>query len=145
MVHSKIKALGIALLAVTAGIAGAGMYDYFKAESPLLPAAATGLDGKVSFVSDSPGYAPTDFIAASETSVPAVVHVKTTYGNATYGAQGYNPFRDFFWGNPGQNMQPATGAGSGVILTDDGYIVTNNHVIDNASKVEVTLNDKRSF
>jgi Do/DeqQ family serine protease len=148
MFNSKIKALGIGVLAVTAGFAGAGMYETFRTEKSL-PAETVqgGVGSPVTFVSDGPDYAPTDFVAASESSVPAVVHVKTTFGSATsYGAQGYNPFRDFFWGNPGyQNQQPSMGAGSGVILTDDGYIVTNNHVVDNATKVEVTLNDKRSF
>lgn len=148
MFTTKIKALGIGLLATAAGFAGAGMYDAIYDNGVQATAGTpSSLQGKVSLVSNYPGYAPTDFIAASESSVPAVVHVKTTYGSAASGtSQGYNPFRDFFWGNPGfQNQQPASGAGSGVILTADGYIVTNNHVVENASKVEVTLNDKRTF
>jgi serine protease Do len=146
MFTSKIKALGIGLLAVVAGFAGAGMYDAFQQENTT---AGSGIQSQIpeniSLVSNRAGYAPTDFIAASELSVPAVVHVKTTYGGASGSSQSYS-FRDFFWGNPGYpNQQPAMGAGSGVILSDDGYIITNNHVVDNASKVEVTLNDKRTF
>src|SRR5690606_23196786 len=53
-----------------------------------------------------------------------------------------DPFYEYFYG-PGYGQAKATG--SGVILTDDGYIVTNNHVIDAADKIEVTLNDKRGY
>ena len=58
-----------------------------------------------------------------------------------------DPFFDFFFGQPRSFQQPeaTTGAGSGVIISTDGYIVTNNHVIDNATEIEVTLNDKRTF
>jgi len=93
-----------------------------------------------------------DFTYAAEMSVNSVVHVKTKY-KATY-SQGYGGFADqlfeFFFGvpqNPRQyeeREQPG-GSGSGVILSHDGYIVTNNHVIDKASSIEVTLNDKRTF
>ena len=53
-------------------------------------------------------------------------------------------FFDFFFEQPRNFQQPeaTTGAGSGVIISTDGYIVTNNHVIDNAAEIEVTLNDK---
>ncbi|MFW6326884.1 MAG: Do family serine endopeptidase [Bacteroidota bacterium] len=87
-----------------------------------------------------------DFTRAAENSVNSVVHVKTV-SNQT---QEYsnNPLFDFFFG-PGSPMphqqQPVMGSGSGVILTTDGYIVTNNHVIDNANNIEVTLNDNRTY
>lgn len=87
-----------------------------------------------------------DFTAAASTTVNAVVHVKTTYGAESFngqGQQGYDPFRDFFFGNP--SPHPQMSAGSGVIISSDGYIVTNNHVIDKAEKVEITLNDKRTY
>lgn len=85
-----------------------------------------------------------DFTAAADMSVHAVVHVKTTYGaDAFQGQQQFDPFRDFFWGNP--SPMPQMSNGSGVIISADGYIVTNNHVIDKAEKIEVTLNDKRTY
>lgn len=84
------------------------------------------------------------FTAAAEMTVHAVVHVKTTYGAETVQSQqGFDPFRDFFYGQPSPIPQMATG--SGVIISNDGYIVTNNHVIDKAEKIEVTLNDKRTY
>jgi len=96
---------------------------------------------------------PVDFTYAAEMSVNSVVHVKIKYKVSFSQGQGdyFNDLFEFFFGRP-QNPQPRQreeeqpgGSGSGVILTEDGYIVTNNHVIENASSVEVTLNDKRTF
>src|SRR5690554_3283757 len=61
-----------------------------------------------------------------------------------------HPLLEFFFGPRGfyqepQQQQPVMGSGSGVILSSDGFIVTNNHVIDKADEIEVTLNDKRTF
>jgi Do/DeqQ family serine protease len=85
-----------------------------------------------------------DFTTAAEKTVNAVVHIRTVEDvqNQRYA---YDPFRDFFFGNPYAQRKPAEGSGSGVIISEDGYIVTNNHVVDGASKIEVTLNDKRKY
>lgn len=94
-----------------------------------------------------PSATETDFTNAAELSVNAVVHVKTTY--QTYRNQGYrsDPFFEYFFGRPQspREMPAQQGSGSGVIISSDGYIVTNNHVIDKAQEIEVVLNDKRSF
>jgi Do/DeqQ family serine protease len=83
----------------------------------------------------------TDFTFAAEKTVNAVVNVKT---QST--VQYRNPIYEFFYGDKYQGEEePITGIGSGVIITADGYIVTNNHVIENSDKVSVTLNDKREF
>ncbi len=83
----------------------------------------------------------TDFTYAAEKTVNAVVNVKT---QST--VQYRNPLYEFFYGDRYQgDEEPVTGIGSGVIITADGYIVTNNHVIENSDKVSVTLNDKREF
>lgn len=89
----------------------------------------------------APMHAP-DFTAAADQSVHGVVHVKTLNSNKVY-----DPFFDFFFGSPYRNQQPnqPTASGSGVIISEDGYIVTNNHVVQNAEKVEVVLNDKREY
>lgn len=90
---------------------------------------------------------PADFIFAAEKSVEAVVHVKTKIDVSSRYSMNIDPFFDFFFGRPNQSREPQyrEGSGSGVIISTDGYIVTNNHVIENASTVEVTLNDKRKF
>ena len=86
-----------------------------------------------------------DLTTAAQKSVDAVVHVKTLSSRQS---QSYsNPFLDFFFGSPnyGYERNPVISTGSGVIITKDGFIVTNNHVIENSNKIEVTLNDKRTF
>lgn len=87
-----------------------------------------------------------DFSAAAEKTVNAVVHVKTTY-ELDGGYYTFDPIRHFFFGDGTYQQKPrmGAGAGSGVIMSNDGYIVTNNHVIDGASSVSVTLNDNRTF
>ncbi len=84
-----------------------------------------------------------DFIKASEVSLPAVVHVKTEYAPQRSQFYYYDPFNDQYWNAPRQ--KPQMGSGSGVIISGDGYIVTNNHVIKDAEKVEVTLHDRRTY
>ncbi|MDR2038085.1 MAG: Do family serine endopeptidase [Bacteroidales bacterium] len=85
-----------------------------------------------------------DFTFAAERTVNCVVHVKVKTMQNMYSGSG-NPFFDFFYGYREQRQVPREGFGSGVIITDDGYIITNNHVIDKADEIEVTLNDKRVF
>jgi len=89
---------------------------------------------------------PTEnFVGASESSVNSVVHITTKVVKTTFQR---DVFSEFFYG-PGAGGQEfkryGEGAGSGVIVTADGYIVTNNHVIEDASEVEVTLNDNRKY
>ncbi|MDE6248271.1 MAG: trypsin-like peptidase domain-containing protein, partial [Paramuribaculum sp.] len=108
----------------------------------------------------------TDFTIAAEKAVGGVVSIKSFVSQRSggYSQRGGNdffsdPFFDFFFNSPQQrqpqqrrrqndndeSQQRQAGLGSGVILTSDGYIVTNNHVIDGADRLEVTLNDNRSF
>lgn len=90
-----------------------------------------------------------DFAGVADLSTPAVVHIKTVVGAPGGAAQKEEPIDPFdFFNGPGFRFEqpgPRAGSGSGVILSDDGYIVTNNHVVDGASKVEVVLNDKRTY
>ncbi|MHC2990583.1 deoxyribonuclease HsdR, partial [Pontibacter sp. HJ8] len=91
-----------------------------------------------------------NFIKAAQVTTPAVVHVTTEY--SVQSAQGstspMDPFlREFFGDGFGERVPrgPQMGSGSGVIVASDGYIVTNNHVVDRADKIEVILDDKRKF
>lgn len=87
-----------------------------------------------------------DFVQAAAAVSPAVVHIRTTYGNKSSDSEEGNSIDDFFdfFGGGGKRVQvPRAASGSGVILTADGYIVTNNHVVDNADKIEVILSNKR--
>lgn len=90
------------------------------------------------------GSAP-DLTEAAERSVKAVVHIKVE-GERSVSTQGIDPFEFFFGGrSPQAQTQPVIGYGSGVIISNDGYIMTNNHVIDNGNKISVTLEDNRTF
>jgi S1-C subfamily serine protease len=132
---------GSMLLAIAGGIAAVLIYTAIDQKEPTY------------IVQETPGMqyvnlpptetiAPTNFILAAETAVDAVVHVKTK----AYREGSGNPFYDLFFGyHDGGEQKPVLGYGSGVILTSDGYIVTNNHVIEGSEEVEVILNDKRSF
>ena len=91
-----------------------------------------------------------NFIKAAQVSTPAVVHVMTEYTPqvASRGSSPMDPFlREFFGDGFGQRVPrgPQMGSGSGVIISSDGYIITNNHVIADASKIEVVMDDKRKF
>lgn len=97
----------------------------------------------------------TDFTTAAESTVHGVVHIKaTTNAKQSAGGGGQQQYMDpfeYFFGFGGRGgfqrpqPQPRVGAGSGVIISTDGYIITNNHVIDGADELEVTLNDNRKF
>ena len=93
----------------------------------------------------------TDFTLAAELSIHAVVHVKTKspMRGQQFGGMS-DPFFEYFFGRPQSPNKSSEapmqeGSGSGVIISPDGYIVTNNHVIDNAKEIEVTMNDNRTF
>lgn len=94
---------------------------------------------------------PVDLTQAAENSLHAVVHIQSTQlAKAQQQAQNPTDIFDFFFGNGGGGRQqaqpqPRIGFGSGVIISKDGYIVTNNHVIDGADEITVKLNDNREF
>lgn len=92
----------------------------------------------------------TDLTAAAEKSIHAVVHIKSTEKGKTRIIQHAPNIYDFIFGDGTGRKQrvhtrPKVGFGSGVILSEDGYIVTNNHVISGADEISVTLNDNRTF
>lgn len=91
------------------------------------------------------GLPPEDFVLASENSLNSVVHVTTKVVTTSFER---DLFSEFFNG-PGAGgrefKQYGSGSGSGVIISSDGYIVTNNHVIEDANEIEVTLNDNRKY
>lgn len=91
------------------------------------------------------GAGPVDFVPAAESTINSVVHVTTKVIRTSFQR---DPFQEFFYG-PGAGgrefKQYGAAAGSGVIVSSEGYIVTNNHVIAEASEIEVTLNDNSKY
>ncbi|MEO6638240.1 MAG: trypsin-like peptidase domain-containing protein [Ginsengibacter sp.] len=107
----------------------------------------------------NPTPGPADFTQAAEAAIPTVVHIKTKTNprqvNNNLPNQ-KNPFSDLFGdddlfnqffgnGNGRQRMMPSMASGSGVIISDDGYIVTNNHVVAGADEVNVTLSNRKIY
>lgn len=146
----------VVVAAVSAGAAvGTSTYLMSKGEAPVR--LATGVENTFKQPYRLASYGSvaaenTDFTVAAESAVHGVVHIKATT-NAQSGSDGQqyiDPFEYFFgFGGRGgfqrPQAQPRVGAGSGVIISTDGYIITNNHVIDGADELEVTLNDNRKF
>jgi len=97
---------------------------------------------------------PADFSDAASAAIPATVHIKTkTVRTVSNNLPKHNPFSDlfgidpddFFGGGNGMRSMPEMASGSGVIISNDGYVGTNNHVVDGADEVTVTLSNRRSF
>ena len=112
-------------------------------------------------VSSAPAVQPVDLTYAAEKSLPSVVYIKNTQNSKVQTVEYSDPFEDFFsdpfggffgrgQGNGGKRQRQVqtpkrTAAGSGVIISTDGYIVTNNHVVDGADELTVTLNDNKEY
>ncbi len=140
------KLIWVFITALMGGIIGGSTISYFmKTETPQ-PAAQPAPVQLTSFPEHLIEHP--DFITTSTLVTPAVVHIKTVGNTNTEKMQkelpNFDPFRDFFELHP-MPQGPQTGFGSGVILSSNGYIVTNNHVIEGADKIEVTLNDKKTY
>jgi Do/DeqQ family serine protease len=141
------KILGVFAIASIGGITALGLNHLLGSKT----------DGQISqiayqtpvkYVSLPGGNSPelaVDFTTAAAASVHSVVNVRTTYPLETQNQYLYDPFRDFFGQHTPRQQEAPMATGSGVIISQDGYIVTNNHVVDGADKVEITLNDKRSY
>ena len=149
--------LGIgAVVLLSAGVAGVTTYTMLKPES------RDSLSFNEQFrqnpgarlaAYDAINAQPVDLTQAAENSLHAVVHIKSTQQAKEQTVTVRDPFAEIFgdiFGNGGRQQrrvqtQPRVGFGSGVIISKDGYIVTNNHVIDGADEIIVKLNDNREF
>ncbi|NMA74265.1 MAG: Do family serine endopeptidase [Bacteroidales bacterium] len=146
---------GLLLVLICAGVAGVTAYkvtkrsntmesvktfnEVFQQDSYAYPVSFNGMDAQ-----------PIDLTVAAERSVNAVVHIRSTQLSKTKTIRRAPDIFDFFFGDPrGSERQyqtePRVGFGSGVIISKDGYIVTNNHVIEGADEITVKLNDHREF
>ncbi|HEY4629471.1 MAG TPA: trypsin-like peptidase domain-containing protein [Flavobacterium sp.] len=109
---------------------------YFsKSNNPIVTLASDSNNKNVGFSGEN-----IDFTEAAEKTIHTVVHVKNVSRKTVT-----NPMLEYFYGYKGGQTQEQVGTGSGVIISEDGYIVTNNHVIKDASEIEITLNNKQSY
>lgn len=134
------------LSAVAGGLISLSVFNYFFSPQPV-KYTITQSDNQVRHATllEDPMLTPTDFTMAADRTLNSVVHIKTV-AQAKKSTRYNDPWFDFFFGSPGNGYgMPSQGAGSGVIMSAEGYIITNNHVIANASSIEVTLNDKRTY
>ena len=146
-----MKKKTIALVFFSAILGGfvsiAAYFHFFSPDKQILNEILTsrlaqGNNGTIKYVSFGESSLP-DFTEAAAKTVHAVVHIKTKFTEEYMS----NPIYDFFFGVQPRRYQQTVplSSGSGVIVSPNGYIVTNYHVIRNASIIEVTLNDKRKF
>lgn len=112
-----------------------GNNSFFGRENSVVTLAPNSLGRNVALSAET-----VDFTAAADKTIHTVVHVKNVSRRTIS-----NPMMEFFYGYGGQQQQEQVGTGSGVIISEDGYIVTNNHVIKDASEIEITLNNKKSY
>ncbi|MFT5818540.1 MAG: serine protease Do [Bacteroidia bacterium] len=140
-IKNVVVVLGIAVLG---GIVALGLNRMFSDDVPT-QGFAQHENAKFTLAEKLADVPSVNFVSVAEVATPAVVHIKTTMRSRSSNGPS-NPLEDFF--GPGfrqPNAGPQQATGSGVIIKKNGYIVTNNHVVDNASKVEVVLDDKRTY
>ena len=154
--------LGLLTSAVLGGGVAVGGYKLLEAEPGTTALTTISSDPQVRYTSAmrSTAYAAPEglnFVAAAAAVTPAVVHVMTQYKaepQAAHSRMQMDPFLRQFFGDQFDGQSPhgqrepqggGEGSGSGVIIAANGYIVTNNHVIDKASKITVVMDDKRKF
>jgi len=136
------------IVAVMGGLISLGAYSLInKHSSSIAGVPAAQIPAQLaSYSSVSDGQLLPDFTVAANLTIHAVVHIKTEYARKNSMYDNFFDFRDFFGGQmPNNQQQPIMAAGSGVIISQDGYIVTNNHVVQDATTINVTLNDKRTY
>ncbi len=157
------------LIALAVSLATTGVFSLVKSESKTVKiehVSGTPSKSAVFTLDDNNELIPLDFTKTADKVIDGVVNIKSTHIYAPNRKPPYqqrdlpDPFRDFFGdeferffgpfgnqqpGNGGGNPPTRVGSGSGVIISEDGYIVTNNHVIADADDIEVTLHDNRTY
>ena len=149
------KLAPFAIVGVISGATTFGAINYFKTEqdnTDFSYFSSARNDGK--FAGINAAGISDDFVKASKTTVPAVVTIRNYQNNAYSGRSMDQDIFEFFFGEGFKNNRSQqretpkdlpSGLGSGVIISSDGYIISNNHVVANANKLEVVLSNKKTY
>jgi serine protease Do len=137
---------------VLGGVIAIGGYSLIADKEQAMPVQVA-QSGEVSFtnmVLDTTNYVVPEglnFVYAANSATNTVVHVRTIYdGSEQEGSADFEGMlREYFGDDPRQGRRPSRGSGSGVIISDQGHIVTNHHVVDGASSIEIMLNDNSTY
>ncbi len=134
--------LKTSFIAITATLVTAWTFNHFqKPNNVFVPQSPQVVNTSFSAPTTTVSAMSTDFTVAAEKTIDAVVHITNTSVGRT---RQPNSIWEYFYNTPSREY-PRVGMGSGVIVSSDGYIITNNHVIENATEIEVTTNDNKSF
>ncbi|PIB36804.1 deoxyribonuclease HsdR [Reichenbachiella sp. 5M10] len=152
--NTRKNFIGMMIASLLGGVVAIGGYEWLAQDAPMTNTVPTTQEVQFSnYNTTSSAAAPVgmNFVDAAKVVTPGVVHIRSTIAAQTTSRQSRDPFeqyfRDFF-GAPGggqYQQRPSVGTGSGVILSPDGYIATNNHVVENADDIEILLNDNRTY
>lgn len=142
--NNTVKTIGIAVFSSIATIAGYRMLGFEGKDIIFNEASKPSINRLANY--DGPVGVPGDFTYAAELSTPSVVHIKA---KSTRSASQQRTIFDDFFGGDSPFSQPRNqqqeSSGSGVIITNDGYIATNNHVVEGATELEVVTSDHKSY
>jgi serine protease Do len=149
------KTVFTALVAFVSAFAAIGVFNYAGLNKQEVKFVEQGYGGKLAAYSHTGGNQPIDFRYGASVATPAVVHIKSTIKpeKPTSNKNQYDPFKGlfgddfqyFFHGPNPYSNQPQVATGSGVIVSEDGYIVTNHHVVKDADEIEVVLNNNKTY